>query len=235
MAYAPNNNCVFLKAFAGAAAGLGASGRFLLDPLAADFSVPAQMADAYAQQFDTSWGGAAVTKFEEDAIFQNSKAVWENHSPLENSVAFTPGSYASLVTSVIALVVQSNTQVAGEGVDPNACAAIAGVDTWTFFGPVAVPTTFAPTSSQNFVAVDSTGAGQVTINAPSPSDGQNLVVADWKGNAALKPIKIAGLGGFTVADPGNPGNYGSPVAISTQGGVASLKASSVQKKWLSVT
>jgi hypothetical protein len=117
--YTPHNPCVYLKAFVGCLAGLGSSGPFDSNP--ADFSGYARMADAYAQAFDAAWGAAVPTDFEEALIQEASEAAWYAHSPLENGVAFTPGSYTTIAKSVIARVQEGNAQVVSEGIDPNAC------------------------------------------------------------------------------------------------------------------
>jgi hypothetical protein len=136
MSYTPNNVCVYTKAFAGALAGLGASGKYITDPVAVDDAYYARMADAFAQQFDTAWGAAVPTTFEEDAIVESSEAVWEGRSPFENTVAFTPGAYAGLVNGIIALVQQGNAQVVAEGVNPNGCSAVGTVNSVAGAAPI---------------------------------------------------------------------------------------------------
>lgn len=119
MSYTPINLCVYLKAFAGALSGMGSSGRNI--PSLGAASYYALMADAYAQEFDATWGETTPTGFEEDSIEENSEAVWENGSPLERSVSLIPGSYNHIVVNVIALVQAGNNQIVAQGVDPNGC------------------------------------------------------------------------------------------------------------------
>jgi hypothetical protein len=126
MAYTPLNVCVYLKAFAGCLAGLGAAGTYLTDPNEGDYTWAARMADAYAQQFDTTWGAVTPTNFEEDAIFGASASVWQTHSMLESHVAFIPNSYTGLCNGAIALVQEGNAQVVIEGVSPSGCSAAGG-------------------------------------------------------------------------------------------------------------
>jgi hypothetical protein len=121
--YTPNNDCTYAKAFAGAMAGLGASGRYILDSNLVDAGPYARMADAYAQEFDATWGATAPTSLEQDLIFGASIQVWIGVSPLVSAVAFIPGAYAGLVNAAIALAKEGNAQVVAEGIDPNGCAA----------------------------------------------------------------------------------------------------------------
>lgn len=121
MSYSPITKCVYLKAMAGCLSGLGATGKFLLDPTAGDYGAYGRMADAYAQKFDMTWGTADASGFELDAILENSEAVWETRSPMENRVAFSPDSYGGLVNGVIALVRQGKAQLVTQGIDPNGC------------------------------------------------------------------------------------------------------------------
>lgn len=121
MSYTANNTSVYLSAFAGCLAGLGS----------VDATSYALMADAYAQQFDKTWGQATPTQFELMAIEQASTTVWAGRSPLATGVASAPGSYASIVDAVITLVQQGNNQVVGQGVDPNGTRAVVNPTSWS--------------------------------------------------------------------------------------------------------
>src|SRR5271157_76752 len=112
--YVPFHTPIYLAAFAGCLAGLGAAGRYLNDPNPADYDLQARSADAFAQQFDTSWGIAPFTNLEIVEIEENCEAVWETRSPLTTDQATIPGNYAGLVNGVIALVRAGNAQVVAE-------------------------------------------------------------------------------------------------------------------------
>ncbi len=116
--YTPQNVDVYLRAFAGCMGGL--TGANVTDQVPAIFSVPAKMADAYAQQLDTDWGVTTPTQFELFTIQTVSEQIWATRSTLPASVAFQPTAYATVVSSVIARVEQANAQVVAEGIDPNA-------------------------------------------------------------------------------------------------------------------
>jgi hypothetical protein len=118
--YTPINANVYLEAYAGCLAGLGAAGKYLSDPIGSSYSGETLMAAAYAQQFDTTWGATTPTGLELATICETSEAVWEQRSPLEISFRFLPQAYASLVNGVIALCRQGNAQVMSDGIDPNA-------------------------------------------------------------------------------------------------------------------
>src|ERR1700679_1570304 len=99
--YVPNNASVYLRAFAGFMAGITAAAN--TDTVAIDYSNQAQMADAFAQQLDTSWGSSAPTAFELDTILTSCESVWENRSPLLAG-ALVPGNYTQVAQAVIARV-----------------------------------------------------------------------------------------------------------------------------------
>jgi hypothetical protein len=160
MSYTPSNICVYLKAFAGTMAGLAASGKYLNDPSQGDYQIYAQMADAFSQQFDSTWGLGAVTAFEEDLISENCEAVWENRSPLKTPDALIPANYTGLVNGVIAAVQQANAQVVLEGVNPNGCGA-------------------AARGTLSAIQTDATTLTQLTVPFSPGISGKMLLVGDF--------------------------------------------------------
>jgi hypothetical protein len=120
MSYSPNNVSVYLNAFAGAIAGLGAFQRYLNDPVPADYAASARMADALAQEVDIAWGSSVPTSLELSIIENACEVVWADRSPLENAVAFTPANYTSLAAGIVALALEGNAIVVAEGISPNA-------------------------------------------------------------------------------------------------------------------
>jgi hypothetical protein len=116
--YVPNNTPVYLRAFTGFMAGITSSATS--DTSAGDYTLAAQMADAYAQQIDTEWGATAPTNLELDLIEEASSSIWTGRTPPSSDVALIPGTYTQTAQAIIARVQQGNTQVVSEGIDPNA-------------------------------------------------------------------------------------------------------------------
>lgn len=123
MSYTPNNVCVYLSAFAGALAGLAATGKYLTDASEGDYALPAEQADAFAQATDMAWGNASYTNVDLQQIQSCSQGVWVSRSPLKNDggTSVTPSSYTGLAESVVAVVQAGTRQISSEGVDPNGC------------------------------------------------------------------------------------------------------------------
>lgn len=115
--YTPQNVSVYLRAFAGFMAGI--SGSAVTDPLAVDYTVAAEMADAFAQQLDVEWGSSVPTLLELYTIQSVAQEVWSNRSPPPFSVALSPGAYTTIALAIVARVLQGNAQVVAEGIDPN--------------------------------------------------------------------------------------------------------------------
>lgn len=115
--FSPINTSVYLKAAAGFMAGITAPST---DTDAGDYTSYAQMADAFAQEFDTLWGAAPVTAFDLDEILAGTQSYWTGRSPLALPDAVDPASYAQSVGAVIARVVQAGAQIASEGIDADA-------------------------------------------------------------------------------------------------------------------
>ena len=101
---------------------------------------------------------------------------------------------------------------------------------WT---SVAAGATFQPTASQPWLAVDTSGGAQATIEMPAnPYDGMPLVVTDDDGNAAVNPILFTVVGGKTISDPQSPGTYAATVAFATAGGTVAWKYRAATQQWV---
>lgn len=182
MAYTPENVNVYLRAFVGCLAGLGASGHYLSDASPLDYTPQAQWADAFAQAIDTAWGSSAPTNAELYAIQLVSAAVWIGRSPLEKTESGFYEAYESLALGIVALVQQGNAQIVAEGIDPNAggggspgAGTVINVDG-------TMPQPIAMVAGDTYV-VD-TSRGDVTLQLPQLSKGQGCIVqqdahTDW--------------------------------------------------------
>lgn len=75
--------------------------------------------------------------------------------------------------------------------------------------------TFIPDNSQKALLAD-TGGAQIFVHTPTaPYDGQDLIIYDYEGFAAVNPIVIVGSGSQKVEDPSNPGS--DPIASGHMG------------------
>jgi hypothetical protein len=165
MAYTPHSNGLYLAANAGALAGLGVV-TYLTDATQGDYFAPAQQADAYAQAIDTAFFaliGAAPTAYEINACRECSERAWANRSPLQQN-ATVPGAYTGLANGVVALIVEGNTQVVSEGIDPNSGGggggtSVTGTGYW-----------HSTAGALDAAAAHGTQAGQVPLTNAAASD-----------------------------------------------------------------
>lgn len=109
---------------------------------------------------------------------------------------------SSLVTSIFTLGVQGPPGPPGPG------SALTGL--------TLISTNITLVSGQ-FAPID-TRVASVTLTMPPAIDGAIVGLVDVFGQSTLRPIVILANGaGVTVADPSNPGNYGTTVHIAQQG------------------
>lgn len=162
--YKPNNTDVYLAAFNGTFAALSEAGA-VNAPL---------IADAFAQEFDTQWGSSPPTGLELSEIDSQSYNYWQGRSPpaiktvFGIALAFMPGTYTAIVTSLIALAQAGNARVVAQGIDPNAGggggpANVTGV-LWTALATLHPNTTTSVQALNGRSAVGDGGEGQVFWN-----------------------------------------------------------------------
>ncbi len=125
MSYTPNNAAIYLAAYAGALAGLGAC----TQPIS-NVTNPANMADAFAQAVDTVWGATGFAVLDQTELQECSEAAWENRSPLKMPDAQIASAYTGIATEIVALVRAGTARVRAEGIDPNAGGGGGGGVTW---------------------------------------------------------------------------------------------------------
>lgn len=119
MAYVPKQNSVYLAAFAGALAGMASSVGPVSSSTAGDYAFLAQVADAFAQSFDTEYGTVnAGDEFQIELIAELCESVWSQRSVLPATTSTTPSSYTAECDALVALVVDGSTQLAAQGVNP---------------------------------------------------------------------------------------------------------------------
>lgn len=115
--YAPLNGSVFAAAFAGAIAGMGASGRAPTFAISSDPAVAASLAalaGAWAQAFDTAWGANPADTLQIALVQQLSNDRWSGNYPASLATA----SYASQVAPLTAIIAAAETYFAGQAITP---------------------------------------------------------------------------------------------------------------------
>jgi hypothetical protein len=112
MSFTPANVYVYASAQSGAMAGMGIPG-FITDENPVDYAGIANMAGAFAQEFDTQWAAQNRPNpniFDQSLIATACEEFWNGRSPSPAGVPFTvPGTYANECLAIIALIVAGNT------------------------------------------------------------------------------------------------------------------------------
>src|SRR5271157_1600985 len=174
--YTPNNDAIYLAAFGGAIAGLGAPNQPIQSVANA-----AEAADAFAQAVDTVWGVGSYTNLERNSLREACETVWATRSTLAQPYTYDPSAYQPLAQEIVALIRSGNAQVVAEGVNPNN-------DTGGGGGGVTAVTASLPLSSSggptpNITIADAT---PYTDGAMSASDKAKLNGL----SAALAPLPV---------------------------------------------
>lgn len=122
MSYTPINLNVYIAAYAGAIAGMGASERVPSNPLSSASTNTAAIAGAYAQEFDTIWNDATdVNELVYQEIITLSEATWEKRAPqLAQVTPLIPATYESLCEALIAIITASSAYQTSQGITPPA-------------------------------------------------------------------------------------------------------------------
>jgi len=108
--YIPNDPAIFISAYTGALAGMGASDRILSVSNPVEYSGLTALADAFAQAFDTHYatlGLSPSTTMQQQATFQLAYASWQNRSPVPNAENLTPSTYAPTCAALGAILAES--------------------------------------------------------------------------------------------------------------------------------
>lgn len=121
MSYTPVNQDMYLAAYAGALAGMGASQRVPTNTLEASYAGLAVIAGAYAESFDASWNDAAqANTLEIDSAKALSEATWQTRGPTSATVVtLTSTNYDGLTASLCAMIRAAGTYLAGQGITPS--------------------------------------------------------------------------------------------------------------------
>lgn len=172
--------------------------------------------------------------------------VWNELGRLEELIRLALNKSGSIPESVagsgfwrsLAGVLQPTASIGQPGQVPRTNATVSDITWMGEMGPwvtVAVGSgggSFTPSNDQTVLLVD-TSAGQVTIDMPTnPYNGQNVIIYDYEGLAALNPILLVPQPGATIDDPSNPGTTpGSSGKIAQQGVTAWFKWFAGSSQW----
>lgn len=103
MSYSPTNSILFAAAYAGALAGMVASGRYISGSEAADYGTLSPIAGAFAQALDTVWDDSSTpTQLEVQAIQSLVEATFEERQPITDVATLAPATWLSLAEAVVA-------------------------------------------------------------------------------------------------------------------------------------
>ncbi len=190
--YTPQNVDLYLRAFAGFMAGITKSA--VTDPLAVNYTLAGEMADAYSQQLDIEWGSSAPTTAELLMIQSVSADVWDR-SPLRMPDAIVPGAYVEIALAVVARALQGNAQIIAEGIDPNGSGSPGTGTVIGVTGSAPIVITGAPTVTPNVTITPATdvAAGSLSAADKTKLDGLSATPV----NSVTASNGIASSGGQT--------------------------------------
>jgi hypothetical protein len=215
--YTPLNTPVYLRAFAGFLSGITAAAK--TDVNAGDYTLYAEMADAWAQQVDTSWGVSAPTLLELDGIDGGSEAVWENSSPPPSKAAVLAGTYLTTALAVIARVRQGNAQVVSEGIDPNGTGSPGTGTVTSVTGTLPIVITGGATVTPNVTIVPATDIATGSLSAADKTKLDALAPGAAGGTSTILVANAAALTAVPAAALAND----QPAAVATFGAAFALQ------------
>lgn len=114
--YVPTNLIVFCSAYAGAIDGMGISGRPITSPNETTYTInPAELALAYAEEFDTVWASATTPDtYQVLAILSASEGYFRGKSGLSAH----PANYLQTVSAIIAVINEGESTLGAQGITP---------------------------------------------------------------------------------------------------------------------
>lgn len=146
--YIPTNLGTFTAAYAGAIAGMAVNG-WIVDPTAADYANPTNVAGAFAQEFDTVWNNASpLNNLEAGAI----TAVVQNEFagrgvPNASPTLLLASTWQAAAAACVALVTECDAYFAASGITP--------VAPFTYWRPLSSTTYFVDPQNVSGNASDS--------------------------------------------------------------------------------
>lgn len=126
MSYTPINIPVYIAAYCGALAGMGASNRVPSSPDSVSYDALADEASGFAQAFDTVWNDASyASDLQSQAIQSLCQSAWQERTPPNSALFETTGPYTTLATALIAMVVAADENFSGNSIPANVDYALA--------------------------------------------------------------------------------------------------------------
>lgn len=192
MAYVPNNLALYISSYAGAMAGMGASGRIVNSALVAAYAGLGRIAGAWAAALDTAWGVTPATTLDIENARTASYAVWSERSPPAGGIYVLASTYASECAALVAMMNAADLYFTGQGISPDAGGGGGG-----FPAPVTITVSpFAVPSTGGLFLIDTSGGGPgggtPVANLPdNPAAGTTVSFRQW-------PFAGAGAGTLTV-------------------------------------
>lgn len=126
MPYAPQNENIYLAAFAGAIAGMAAAHRKMTTVFSTTlYSGLAEVADSFAQEVDTQVGsniGTTDNQFAGEIVQEVCYGYWSDRSPPDTSTFTTAGTWLDAANGVSSIIIAALVQLASQGLIGNTTA-----------------------------------------------------------------------------------------------------------------
>jgi hypothetical protein len=115
--YTPINSVIFTAAYTGALAGMVTAGRYISNPLPADYDELAIVAGAYAQAYDQAWDDASnPCQFEVEAAEALAEATFQDRQPILVPATALETTWLSLAEAIIAVVLAGELYFTAQGI-----------------------------------------------------------------------------------------------------------------------
>jgi hypothetical protein len=199
MAYVPNNISVFTAAYAGALSGMGIGAGILTDTTAADYAGICSIGLAFAEAFDTQWGGRPIDTFVIDQIQSDCEESFSGRPCRPIGPPLTlPTNWIGESNAIIALVLEGSATVAGQGITPLPFPPAGGFGVGVLIFPTIaamaaynVGTPIVLTEGQQ-AFVQSNGSWWTLIGSAEPTDGITIVNGTGQPNAQWLRENVSG-------------------------------------------
>lgn len=198
---------MFIAAYSGAIAGMGASNRRLTNPNSASYADLAAIAGAFTKAFDIAWNDASTANsLEIDMAEQLSESAWQQRSPVltATSQSLTVGNYTELATALVAVIQAASAYMTSEGITPPGTGGVDGVLNYDVVG-VADGTQVANNRVEQISGTNPAGLVNVQAVRFLNQNQQALIPPLWisyemvENNGGGTPYDVAFLGQNTQA------------------------------------
>ncbi len=104
MPYVPQNPLVFAAAFAGAIAGIGSAGKNITSTNPLTYTEQINVADAFAQSFDSGWGSDPAGSYEIQAVLAAVAGHWSDRGTTNQAAFLVPATWDDESDAIITLI-----------------------------------------------------------------------------------------------------------------------------------